>query len=632
MSNSFLLKIKQPNNLLLICLLSVAAILRFWNFNELPLMHDELSALSRIEYDSFDDFMHYGIKLDGHPAGVQMFLYFFTAIFGYSTTLLKLPFILAGLAGLYLVYLIGKKWFSATAGLIACAFLVGIQYTILYSVIIRPYGPGLLFTLLLVNLWTDIFILRKKNWTSFICYGITLSLCAYTHYFALLFGAIVSLTGLFFIRKEIIVKYLVAGALSFLLFVPHLDIFFYQLGVGGIGASTGGWLKPPTIEFIPEYISYLFNYNEVGIGIAALILILSFRRIRSNVPKRLVLIFWFATPVVIGYWYSIEVNPVLQYSVLLFSTPYIFLFIASFSREEKFLFNVSSCLLILFISSVSLTKNRHHFTEFYKQPVSSYYNLIKKHYTDSTLLIGSHENVFIQHYDNLNNQTHPYFTTDEDCTTVAQYQKLFQDPKYNQIIVGTVSPREFGLAHSYFPELIHFEEGVTLENAVFQKNNKITAPQIYYTHVAFGSEKWPNKNNKIELKDSSFIMKNQWGISKVFFLDSLDANSEDIMELYGDFECLSPSQPNIVLVLEFKIGDKKVKWTGSSSTDLTFPSDRSFKSVNSQVLHFEDTLQPTSVVATVWNKSKSLLKINKLGIRLRKGNPNKFALYDRFKD
>ena len=61
-------------------------------------MHDELSALSRLQYDNIYDVVKYGVMLgDTHPAGVQVFLYYWIKFGGTSEVWVKLPFILSGI-------------------------------------------------------------------------------------------------------------------------------------------------------------------------------------------------------------------------------------------------------------------------------------------------------------------------------------------------------------------------------------------------------------------------------------------------------------------------------------------------------------------------------------------------------
>src|ERR1035437_4084935 len=103
---------KKNDNILLIIILIVAAILRFWDFFNIPFMHDELSALVRTHFNSFSDLINYGVKGDMHPAGVQVFLFYWVKIFGEKEFIVKLPFIVSGLLAIYYTYKVAGFWFN----------------------------------------------------------------------------------------------------------------------------------------------------------------------------------------------------------------------------------------------------------------------------------------------------------------------------------------------------------------------------------------------------------------------------------------------------------------------------------------------------------------------------------------
>ena len=66
----------------LLPLLIAAAVFRFWNYNEWSLTNDELSALTRLKFDSFSEMLEKGVRTnDMHPMGVQSFLWVWTEIF-----------------------------------------------------------------------------------------------------------------------------------------------------------------------------------------------------------------------------------------------------------------------------------------------------------------------------------------------------------------------------------------------------------------------------------------------------------------------------------------------------------------------------------------------------------------------
>lgn len=116
------------NKLILFGVLVVAAVLRLYGFHELPYTHDELSALFRLSFGSFNELIEHGVKVDGHPAGVQVFLYYWVALFGEQAWKIKLPFALLGIGSVALVYAIGKKWFTHSVGLYSATFLAGLTF------------------------------------------------------------------------------------------------------------------------------------------------------------------------------------------------------------------------------------------------------------------------------------------------------------------------------------------------------------------------------------------------------------------------------------------------------------------------------------------------------------------------
>ena len=60
-------------------ILLAAVILRFYNYGEIPFTHDEFSALIRTQYDSLGEVLRFGVmEGDTHPAGIQVFLYYWT--------------------------------------------------------------------------------------------------------------------------------------------------------------------------------------------------------------------------------------------------------------------------------------------------------------------------------------------------------------------------------------------------------------------------------------------------------------------------------------------------------------------------------------------------------------------------
>lgn len=350
-------------------ILLVGALLRFYQYTGFSLCNDELSALSRAQFDTFKDLINLGVKTnDMHPAGVQAFIYYWIKIAGDSAAGLRFPFIVSGILAILFSYLLASKWFNKTAGLFVAASIAFLQFPILYSQIARPYSFGLLFTLISVWFWTRLlFDSNKKNYWNMAGYALSTSLITYTHHYAFLFAIIVGLTGLFFLNKENVKPYFLSVLIITLLYVPHIPVFLYQFGIGGVG----GWLGKPKGDWLEKFIQYGFNDSPTVLytfcGVFILTLLMGFRKGLSKF--QLIAAAWFLLPYFIGYYYSIHRNPILQYSILLFSFPFLLLFAFSFVKQEFNHFNkitLGIFSLILVYSTVIEKDYYHqqHFTEF----------------------------------------------------------------------------------------------------------------------------------------------------------------------------------------------------------------------------------------------------------------------------
>src|SRR5215467_7596776 len=126
---------KRIDFFLLLLILVVGAVLRFIYFDRCPYTHDEISSLTRAHYGSFSELIEKGVKPDTHPPLLQIFLQYYTKIFGTEEMVVKFPFVICGMLSILMVYLITSKWFGQAAGLLSAAVVSTIQYTVMYSVI-----------------------------------------------------------------------------------------------------------------------------------------------------------------------------------------------------------------------------------------------------------------------------------------------------------------------------------------------------------------------------------------------------------------------------------------------------------------------------------------------------------------
>lgn len=345
----------------------LALVLRLIHLN-FSYSNDELSALSRTTFSTFSDLINKGVLVDFHPAGIQVFLYYWVGIFGMDEWVVRLPFVIAGTVAVWIAIILFSRWFGRQAGLFTGAFLAFTELPLLFSQIARPYGSGLLFSLLTVYFWTLFLQKEKPRYSYALGFALSAAASLYNHHFSGLFAFMVGVTGLFLIERSHLKVYLAAGILTTLLYLPHLPVTYSQMSIGGVGE----WLGKPPWSWPVEHLELLFDYSWILVGVVAGIGFFQwkYRETKPNVLTfRLISIIFFAIPLLIGFFYSLFINPVLQHSILLFSAPFLFGFLFSWSAGiPAKIFN--PLLIILLLAGVFQTTviNRYyttrHFGEF----------------------------------------------------------------------------------------------------------------------------------------------------------------------------------------------------------------------------------------------------------------------------
>lgn len=361
-------KYPSTDSVLLGIILLAGATLRFFNYQLLPYSYDEFSALFRTQFDNFGDLIRFGvIETDTHPAGIQVFLYYWVRLFGEGEEAVKLPFTLAGLGAVYLTYRIASAWFNTSVGLISASFLSFLQYPVTYSQFARPYVSGLLFVLLLVWSFQNAFVKREGKWKYHaVIYVLAGAACAYNHHFSLFFLGVAGVTGLFLVPRKRLGILMACNILIFLLYIPHLEIFFTQLGKGGVES----WLRKPEPGFFIDYLSYLLHFSRV-MYIAVILMVLGSlyyarRTTKEGNGYRLLMVLWIAVTWITAYYYSVYRSSVLQFSVLIFTFPFLVILAFSFVGKLK---DAQKAILVVSIGVLSiytLVVNRQHYRVQYR--------------------------------------------------------------------------------------------------------------------------------------------------------------------------------------------------------------------------------------------------------------------------
>ena len=292
---------------------------------------DELSAINRLNFDSYAELIETGVKTgDMHPAGVQTFLVLWSKIFGTEEIIYRLPFVLLGTAAIYLVFLLGKRLNEQT-GLIAAGIWSTLLFPVLQSELARPYSPGLFFSLLAG--WLIVRLLydsnsKQKNLILCISLGVVFALAMYTHYFAFLFVGFIGVASLLFVKKDRLPYYITSGIIAIILFLPHLSVTLYHTSIEG-GLQ---WLPPPTKGWLLDFIYFAFNESLLIICLILVVLIAGISKSGlKNIPRLFwMFTLWFFGIYIVAFVMSITATPILKYPVMLFPLPFLIITISYF--------------------------------------------------------------------------------------------------------------------------------------------------------------------------------------------------------------------------------------------------------------------------------------------------------------
>lgn len=477
-------------------ILLIAFVMRIWNYWDWSFTHDELGAFVRLNYDSFSELISEGVQNnDTHPAFTQLFIFLWAKLFGLSEASMRFPFILAGTGSVALLYLISKRWFGLTSAYFSSLSLAILEFPILYSQLARPYSFGLFFSLLAVWFWTRLLLdPDKKIWVKASFYGIATALCMLTHYFAFFFALIVAATGFFFLKKENWKPYILSGIIAIVIFLPHISISLHQFSMGGVGQ----WLAKPGKDFLWKYILYGFNDSPlvvVTLAIISLLSVLMYHLEISFSKLRIVSIAWFLLPFLAGYYYSVNVNPVLQYSTLLFSFPFLLVFLFSFYKEHKTKFNnitYASLGAVLVLSTVIEKKyyTREDFAVF-KEINEATTELQNKYGNDNitTVLNTSSREIFDFYFQQKSGPGQFDFFAGDDSSFVPELLKKVDDCTTPYFIYGWSnfrSPYEITeIIKRKYPCIIYDEQHFNSQITLFGKNDTCSRDTIFSINTGF---------------------------------------------------------------------------------------------------------------------------------------------------
>lgn len=610
--------LSRYDKIILLIIIVISAFLRLWHLHDIPFMHDEFSALGRTCYDNFHDLIREGVMLnDSHPAGTQVLVYALVQLFGWSEFWLKLPFALMGIASVYLVFVIANQWFNKNVGLVSAAFASVSELFLFYSQLARPYSPGLFFTLLLVYFWNRI-LFDKRDITIWICIGFAISafLAAEMHMFSLAQAGLIALTGLFFLRnvdKKRKKAYLWSCVAALALYLPTFPVFYYQLFVYG---SIGGWLGKPAPTFLTDFLQYSANYSNLFIFIMLMVILLPLivgnRVSDTKIAIRICCLLWFVVPLAVAWAYSLLKEPILQFSTLIFSYPFLIILAFSFydGQVSKRIMTIVLSVVV-FLGVTSLIVDRQYFYQMYHQGYDQVAVEMKKaqeRYGDNISCVSySCKNFVAEHYQN------KFGVNDVKCFNeddeISDYQQFIMNCDDDYMAAGFTDHADMSWELSAVAEYPFLEQ----ENAWF------TTRYLVLSKNDNGHPLLHLIKENVNVREGE-----EWASNTKL----ADVEPCERMGIIADIQALDTIE-HIALVA--KIIDKntgqQLCWFGyEDKNHVLMPGERAF--LTNGFIIPKDIVEDYEISVFIWNISKKPFIVNKLSYYQIKKNPYFYGLYE----
>ncbi len=298
---------------------------------EYQFTYDELSGLQRTQFDSFSELIEKGVKIDAHPALVQVIIYYLSKWFGYVNWIIKFPFFFFFFGAVIHAYLFSWRNFSKLSAQIAASVFSFSLVFVFYAPIARMYISGVFFSMALLYYFFEIVFNNSNLKRNYFLLGLFALLSALNQHINALFAFTVFLSGFLFLNKQNLKAYLLTCFFVVLAYLPNMGVTLYQLGLAGIGTEQGGWLEKPDFSAILGFAKILFGTGRSYVFFV--FLIFASYAIHKKVDlskKQILLLILFLVNYLVVYFYSIYRAPIFQHSVMLFSGVALILLVSSF--------------------------------------------------------------------------------------------------------------------------------------------------------------------------------------------------------------------------------------------------------------------------------------------------------------
>ncbi len=625
------------NNWLIVLVLVVAFLLRFVPLFEYEFFYDELSSLNRIRYDNLKDIIDKGVKVDVHPALIQLFVFYWTKIGGTSEVWVKLPFLICGFLSCWLIFRFSNKWFNYKTGVIAAIVVSCSMIFLVYSSSSHLYSTGVLFAILSTSYLFEIVFGNSLKIKDYFLFAFFIILGAFNHHMGALYGAIIGILAVLHAGNKQKILLLATAVGATILYLPHLSITLAQMN-SSISADSGGWLTAPKWDACFLFLKTLFG---TGFVIVIFIVLFIYGVVKSQFSfkedKKIVFLFTvFALYCLVVHFYSVFKSPILQFSVLLIAAPCIVIVVAnaiSFIPDKFFNLTAGVLIIVFLVQTIFIKK---YYSLGIKQGVrSSVVETIEakeKYGKDNVTAIYNTEPFFVARYLDEFKQKYSYLTSyDSIYGNPGLLGKYLKSLKEEYIILSDPDAVSLERVKLYFPYTIKQDEGyfksVFLLSKV--KENASKDETVLFTY---------NLNNK----EVFTFPENYKKQGNDMLIDSLD---EFPFMVWSNFNSLPLHEgESIVAVASYipqsTIGNLSFDFCVKEKDSTLFYASRNFKDFyilgDSLQYGFSSIFIGTDfrewknakLQCYFWNQAKRGYLIRDFSLKILDTNPHKYSLWD----
>ncbi len=199
-----------------------------------------------------------------NPPAYELFLHYWSKIFGTSVLAYRMPSMLSGAGAVYLLCRIGWKYWHPEIGVLAASLMVLSSFFLQFQLEVRGYSIAIFLSLIYLKSAIELYS-NRYSFRHFMQLVLSGTLLLYFHYFGI-FPVI--LIGVFLWLSKPSKKvwiFLFSGIFILLLYLPQINVVFSRINEV---KELGTWIQL-TENFYPLYLSLnsLINYKELNINL-----------------------------------------------------------------------------------------------------------------------------------------------------------------------------------------------------------------------------------------------------------------------------------------------------------------------------------------------------------------------------